>query len=253
LYGKRRKIKRLQRVEKMILGMHGNAHKRSGFLRSLRLAAPLPLFSVFLLSGLLHARQGPTLQHRADAADKVVIAKEFASGGAVDFKVSSGDIRIVRNQVPGQIRLEIQLQTKGFDTSLAVQKWVRTFVVEGDHASISLQLPSSKTVGLATLYLPEITSMTVDLHAGKLVVRGVKGNKNLHVGNGALTLREADSATYASVKAEVGLGQLVDGVFHGKESGMLGREMEVQGKGKYQLYMHLGAGDLQITQEDGSF
>ena len=106
---------------------------------------------------------------------------------------------------------------------------------------------------MTTLYLPEITSMAVDLHAGKLVVRGVKGNKNLHVGAGALTLREADSATYASVKAEVGLGQLTDGVFHGKEGGMLGREMEVQGPGKYQLYMHLGIGDLQITQEDGSF
>ncbi len=95
--------------------------------------------------------------------------------------------------------------------------------------------------------------MEVDLHAGKLVVRGVKGNKNLHVGSGDLTLREADPATYASVKAEVGLGELTDGVFHGKEGGVLGREMEVQGKGKYQLYMHLGIGDLQITQEDGSF
>jgi hypothetical protein len=236
----------------MILGTSENIDKFNGFSSSSRPAVPLVWFFCLLLSGPLRA-QGPMLVHRGDDSDKVVLQKEFASGGEVEFKVNQGDIRVVRNQDRGQLRLEIQLQTKGFDTSLAVQKWVHTFEVEGNHASIALQLPSNKTVGLTTLYLPEITSMTVDLHAGKLVVRGVKGNKKLHVGSGALTLREADSATYASVKAEVGLGQLTDGVFHGKESGMLGREMEVQGKGKYQLYMHLGAGDLQITQEDGSF
>ena len=236
------------------MGIRGIVRKPGGFLGQLRFALPLPLLSTcLLLPGVLYAQHDPTLQHRGDDSDKVVLQKPFALGGEVDFKVNSGDLRIVRNQQHEQIRLEIHLQTKGFDTSLALQKWVRTFEVQGNHATISLQLPSNKTVGLTTLYLPEITSMAVDLHAGKLVVRGVKGNKNLHVGAGALTLREADSATYASVRAEVGLGQLTDGVFHGKEVGMLGREMEVQGPGKYQLYMHLGIGDLQITQEDGSF
>lgn len=229
--------------------MGGRVRKASGLFRPLWLAIPA---SLLLLPGIVHA-QTPTLQHRGDEADKVIVQKEFVSGGEVDLKVNSGDIRIVRNHEPEQIRLEIHLQTKGFDTSLAVQKWVRSFEVQGDHASILLQLPGSKTVGLTTLYLPEITSMAVDLHAGRLVVRGVKGNKNLHVGSGSLTLREADSAAYASVKAEVGLGQLTDGVFHGKEGGMLGREMQLQGTGKYRLYMHLGIGDLQITQEDGSF
>lgn len=233
----------------MNVGMRGCAHNGGGLLRPLRLAIPA---SLLLLPGLLHA-QTPTLQHRGEESDKVILQKDFAPGGEVDFKVNSGDIRIVRNNEPEQIRLEIHLQTKGFDTSLAVQKWVRTFEVQGDHASILLQLPGSKTVGLTTLYLPETTSMAVDLHAGKLVVRGVKGNKNLRVGSGSLTLREADSAAYASVKAEVGLGQLSDWVFHGKEGGVLGREMEVAGPGKYRLYMHLGIGDLQITQEDGSF
>jgi hypothetical protein len=233
----------------MNVGKRGCVHKASGLISLLRLVTPA---SLLLLPGLVNA-QTPTLQHRGDESDKMVVQKEFVSGGEVDFKVNSGDIRIVRNHEPEQIRLEIHLQTKGFDTSLAVQKWVRAFDVQGNHASILLQLPGSKTVGLTTLYLPQLTSMNVDLHAGKLVVRGVKGNKNLRVGSGSLTLREADSAAYASVKAEVGLGQLSDWVFHGKEGGMLGREMEMQGPGKYQLYMHLGIGDLQITQEDGSF
>ena len=65
-------------------------------------------------------------------------------GGEVDFKVNSGDLRIVRNQQHEQIRLEIHLQTKGFDTSLALQKWVRTFEVQGNHAIISLQLPAAR-------------------------------------------------------------------------------------------------------------
>jgi len=231
------------------VGMGRCVHIASGLFRKLWLAIPSFLL---LFPGMVHA-QTPTLQHRGDEADKIIVVKEFASGGEVDLKVNSGDIRIVRNHEPEQIRLEIHLQTKGFDTSLAVQKWIRAFEVQGNHASILLQLPGSKTVGLTTLYLPEITSIAVDLHAGKLVVRGVKGSKNLHVGSGNLTLREADPATYASVKAEVGLGQLSDWVFHGKEGGTLGREMEAQGPGKYQLYMHLGIGDLQITQEDGSF
>jgi hypothetical protein len=233
----------------MSVEMRENTQRASGLLRPLSLVIQA---SLLLLPGLVNA-QTPTLQHRGDESDKMVVQKEFVSGGEVDFKVNSGNVRIVRNHEPEQIRLEIHLQTKGFDTSLAVQKWVRAFDVQGNHASIALQLPGSKTVGLTTLYLPEITSMNVDLHAGKLVVRGVKGNKNLHVGSGALTLREADSAAYASVKAEVGLGQLTDWVFHGKEGGTLGRQMQAEGPGKYQLYMHLGIGDLQITQEDGSF
>src|SRR4051794_29417360 len=122
----------------MSVEMRENTQRASGLLRPLSLVIQASL--LLLLPGLANA-QTPTLQHRGDESDKMVVQKEFVSGGEVDFKINSGNVRIVRNHEPEQIRLEIHLQTKGFDTSLAVQKWVRAFDVQGNHASIALQLP----------------------------------------------------------------------------------------------------------------
>jgi len=188
---------------------------------------------------------------RASEPHRFVVAKDFAPGGALDFTVNAGDVRIVRNLQPSQVRLEVAVTTRQLGPAEAQKRWVKRMEVNGSHATIDLQLPMGRSAGLVTIYVPAATSLVAKMHAGRLTVGGVKGNKDLRVGSGVLTLRVADPAAYQHVRAEVRLGELSDGIFHGKQNGMLGRTMVAEGKGQYQLLLHVGTGELVLTGEDG--
>src|SRR5450631_602671 len=182
---------------------------------------------------------------------RFVIAKSIPPGGTVTFDVNDADVRIVRNLDETQVRLEVKVETGHLDLEQAQQLWLKQFDAEGDRVSIQLQLPTDRSAGSVTLYVPTLTPLVVKQHAGRLTVNGVKGDKNLNVGSGMLTLREADPSSYLHVKAEVGVGQITNEVFHGKESGLLGRKLVVEGSGPYRLLLHVGNGDIVLTPEDG--
>ncbi len=182
---------------------------------------------------------------------RFVIAKAISSGGTVNFDVNDADVRIVRDLDQAQVRLEVEVETGRVEPEQAQQLWLKQFDAEGDKVSIHLQLPTDRSAGSVTLYVPTLTSLVVKQHAGRLTVNGVKGDKNLNVGSGTLTLREADPSSYQHVKVAVGVGQITNEVFHGKESGLLGRTLVVEGSGTYQLLLHVGNGDIFLTPEDG--
>src|SRR5664279_3202464 len=193
----------------------------------------------------VQAQQATSSTDRAGAGQpsRFVIAKPISPGGAVNVYVNNADMRIVRNLDEAQVRLEVEVESGRLEPAQAQQLWLKQFEVVGDKASIQLQLPTDRSAGSVTLYLPALTPLVVKQHAGRLTVNGVKGDKNLNVGSGMLTLREADPSSYLHVKAEVGVGQITNEVFHGKESGLLGRKLVVEGNGLYQLLLHVGNGD----------
>jgi hypothetical protein len=182
---------------------------------------------------------------------RFVVTKALSPDGTVNFDANDADVRIVRNLDQTHIRLEVGVEDARLDPAQAEQRWLKRMDVAGSNASIELHLPTGRSSGSVTLYVPPVTALVVTLHAGRLTVNGVKGDKNLTVGTGMLTLREADPSAYQHVTAEVGVGQLTDSVFHGKESGLLGRKLIVEGKGPYQLLLHVGKGDIELTAEDG--
>lgn len=182
---------------------------------------------------------------------RFVIAKALSPGGTVNFDVNDADVRIVRNLDPTQVRLEVEVETMRLEPEQAQQLWLKQFDAEGDKVSIRLQLPTDRSAGSVTLYVPTVASLAVKQHAGRLTVNGIKGDKNLNVGSGTLTLREAEPSSYLHVKVAVGVGQITNEVFHGKESGLLGRTLVVEGGGTYQLLLHVGNGDIFLTPEDG--
>lgn len=182
---------------------------------------------------------------------RFTIAKALSPGGTVTFDVNNADVRIVPNLDQAQVRLEVVVETARLEPEQAQQLWLKQFDADGDKVSIHLQLPGDRSAGSVTLYVPPIVSLAVKQHSGSLTVNGVKGDKNLNVGSGTLTLREADPSSYQHVKVAVGVGQITNEVFHGKESGLLGRLLLVEGSGTYQLLLHVGNGDIVLTPEDG--
>jgi hypothetical protein len=213
----------------------------------------LPL-AVSLLGAwpLATAQEGKAPVAHVPKSNRVVVSREFGSGGSVSLQINSGDLRVIRNTHANELRIEIMIESPKVDAAQAQREWVKRMSIEGNAALIELNLPSDRIAGAATLYVPAETALKVAMHAGKLVVSGVKGNKNLSVGTGMLTLREGDPSVYKHVKAEVSLGEMSDGVFHGKQSGLLGRTLIADGQGNYQLLLHVGTGDLVLTGEDGS-
>lgn len=199
----------------------------------------------------VQGQESTSLHPRTDEPRRFVVERSLSPGGALDLVVNAGDVRIVRNLQPGKIRLQVEIMSPQLDSARAQQRWVKRIEVEGSHASIDLQLPTGRSAGLVTIYVPPVTSLVVKLHAGRLTVGGVKGDKDLRVGSGMLTLRETDASEYQHVRADVHLGELTDDVFHVKQNGLWGRRLIVEGKGRYQLLLHVGTGDLVLTGEDG--
>ncbi len=201
----------------------------------------------------IQAQQPASQPERAAGGQprRFVVAKAISPGGTVNFDVNDADVRIVRNLDQAQVRLEVEVETVRLEPEQAQHLWLKQFDVEGDKVSIHLQLPTDRSAGSVTLYVPTLISLVVKQHAGRLTVNGVKGDKNLNVGSGTLTLREAEPLSYQHVKVAVGVGQITNEVFHGKESGLLGRTLVVEGGGTYQLLLHVGNGDIFLTPEDG--
>lgn len=216
------------------------------------MALRLLVVSVSLASPFTMAQQSKAPVGHIQKSSRVVVSREFASGGTVSLRMNSGDLRVIRNTHANELRIEIMIESPKVDPAQARQEWVKRMNVEGDSAAIELKLPSDRIAGATTLYVPVETALKVAMHVGKLVVSGVKGSKDLSVGTGMLTLREAEPSAYKHVKADVSLGEMSDGVFHGKQSGLLGRSLVADGQGSYQLLLHVGTGDLVLTGEDGS-
>lgn len=201
--------------------------------------------------GALQGQHSAGPHPRTDEPRMFVIEKALPEGAALDLVVNAGEVRIVRNLQPGQIRLEVGVTGHQLDPVLAQQRWVKRMNVEGGHAAIDLRLPTGRSAGLVTIYVPPVTTLVVKMQGGSLTVAGVKGDKDLRVESGMLTLRGADPVAYGHVRADVRLGELTDGVFHSKQSGLWGGTLILEGKGRYQLLLHVGAGDLVLTGEDG--
>jgi hypothetical protein len=217
-----------------------------------RIAVLLLAVSVPAASPFAIAQEGNAPVPHVQKSSRLVISREFGSGGTVSLQINSGDLRVIRNTHPNELRIEIMIESPKVDAAQAQREWIKRMNIAGNMASIDLNLPSDRIAGAATLYVPAETTLKVAMHAGKLVVSGVKGSKDLSVGTGMLTLREADPSMYKHVKADVSLGEMNDGVFHGKQSGLLGRSLIANGQGSYQLLLHVGTGDLVLTGEDGS-
>ena len=94
-----------------------------------------------------------------------------------------------------------------------------------------------------TIKIPVSTDLYARMRGGDLLVEGVRGDKDLELTGGDLTIQVGNPEEYSQVDLSVRFGD-VSGTQFGDPKGWLGNSVRKLGTGTYRLHAHVMAGDL---------
>jgi hypothetical protein len=181
----------------------------------------------------------------------LVISKNLPEKGTLVMEVNVGEVRIVRSDEEKTIRMTID--PRAFYDDATVQSWVRRFDVAGDRASIDLKLPSHNenrhSSPSVTISIPAQTDLKVELGVGELSIKGIEGNKDLHVGIGDLTVGVTSVAKYNEIRTGTKIGDANDAVSQQHSGGFFPKTQHTSLQGLYKLHATVGIGDVNVVQD----
>ncbi|UWZ86014.1 hypothetical protein [Occallatibacter riparius] len=103
--------------------------------------------------------------------------------------------------------------------------------------------------------VPRRTNLAVHMFAGQVTVDGVKGDKDIDIGAGQITISSIRDGDYRSVDASVGIGQ-VQAQAYGVDKGGFFRSFKKQSPtGDYRLQAHVTTGQVSLlgnAEHEGS-
>jgi hypothetical protein len=163
---------------------------------------------------------------------------DFPSGSQLRVRLRSGDFRFV-----GADDNKITVQLSGKKAGDAKDVSVR---FRASSTGAELRVSGGPRNDLqVTIYVPKRTGLFVRMPAGELALEGISGDKDVELHAGDLTISGNDASDYSRVDASVTAGDLEAPPF-GESHGGLFRSFHKNGPGKYQLHVHVGAGDLTL-------
>lgn len=185
----------------------------------------------------------------------LVMEKPLAAGGTVVLTVNVADLKIMPVTGASRVRLEINTDQDGDEQTVA--SWVTRFDVAADRAALNIRIPKEhqhcdNCSTNIVLYVPSHSALEVNLGVGDLAVRGVQGDKDIHVDVGDLKIAIADPNEYGHVETHTRIGDINDFMNHGGESGFLGKSEDFTLHGRFHLKATVGIGDLDVRQEGKS-
>jgi len=112
--------------------------------------------------------------------------------------------------------------------------------IEGAHAqhgNHSLQIK---------IEVPRRTNLRVRMFAGQVTVEEVKGDKDVEIGAGQITISSIHAGDYRSVKASVGAGEVQAQAFGADKGGLFRTFSKENAGGDYRLQAHVTTGQIQL-------
>ena len=207
--------------------------------------------AIFLAcAGTAQAQEASRQKLDLPAPKPLVISKNLPANGTLVMEMNVGEVRVIRSDELRVIRLTIE--PHAFYDNATVQSWVRRFDVAGDRASIDLKLPKHQDNhegARITISVPEQTDLKLELGVGDLSVKGIEGNKDLHVGIGDLRVGVADGAKYNEIRTGTKIGDAEDGIFHQHSGGFFPKTLHSSLQGVYKLHATVGIGDVNVVQD----
>ncbi len=166
------------------------------------------------------------------------LEREFVAGGKVVLKLSAGGYTI---QSGFDDKVRVRWKTKKPEQLKGVKVDVE---VKGPEATMRTRAPRNSGFD-AVIELPVRTDLQVRLSAGDLQIRGIEGNMDVESHAGDINIHVGSSVEYARVDASTRAGDIEAPPF-GASKGGLFRSFKWQGKGKYSLHVHVGAGSITL-------
>lgn len=199
-----------------------------------RITRLLPLVLALALASLAgaHSRVEAT-----NLYDHPFVA-DLPSGSHISMTLRSGDLRVLAGDDN-----RISVHVDGENAYRATDMKVR-YDRSGDNAELSVSGGPRNGIRI-TVEVPHETGLIVRAPAGDLEIRGIRGDKDIELNAGDLTIYVGDPQDYSHVDAGVWSGDLEARPF-GESHGGLFRSFSKSGSGKYRLHAHLLAGDLTL-------
>ena len=178
-----------------------------------------------------------TQDARIEEVGKSPVEVKFAPGGRVRMELCSSGIEVVGKD-EGILRVSYGSRHRNDDD---VRVRIR---VSGNQADLRVSRCPHNNFQM-TIEVPKSSSLYVRMFAGDLNVRGVTGDKDVELHFGQLTMEIGEPSEYARVEASVNSGDLEAPSFDVSKGGLF-RSFERSGPGKYRVYAHVGAGELDL-------
>ena len=96
------------------------------------------------------------------------------------------------------------------------------------------------------IQVPRRTNLRVRMFAGELKIEEVKGDKDLDIGAGQISIKAMHPAEYRSVNASVGVGQVNAPAFNADKGGFFRHVHKDNASGEYRLRVHVSTGEIDL-------
>src|ERR1051326_8131017 len=160
--------------------------------------------------------------------------KAFVSGGEVELMLESGSYDVKPSP---DNRVHVQWdEAGGKEAKVSVTANGRVAEVRTENTPNNFHV---------TIAVPTATNLYVRMTGGDLTVGAVKGNKDIEVKAGNVTVNVGKSSEWAQVEASVTTGNLEAPAFQSNDSGLF-RSLHWSGPGQYRLHASLTAGNLRL-------
>jgi len=159
----------------------------------------------------------------------------FDAGGYINMNLGAGDAEVIGT---ADEKITVTYDTEGQDKKVTVD-----VSIAGRNAQVHVDGPRNKFH--YKIYVPQRTNLRIRMSAGALEVRDIRGEKDVELRAGDLTIKIGDPRDYGAVHASVTLGGLDAPPFN-KNKGGIARSFKLQGDGNYRLHAHVFTGQLTL-------
>lgn len=184
----------------------------------------------------------------------LVLSQGMPAGGTLVLTVNVGDLRIVPNTDGNRLRIEVRSDAPTEEE----RSWVKQFQVAGDRATVEIRAPKDHKNCVScyagrdiTVYVPQQTAVKLQVEVGDVSIHGIRGDKQIHLGVGDLSIGIGDLNEYHQVDLSTRIGDVDDAVYHSHSQGFLGKAASIARQGRYHLRADVGIGDLKLVPEKG--
>jgi hypothetical protein len=195
----------------------------------------LAVFALLGLSTTLLAAQDTSVHPAAAGIGKSPVEAKFSSGGQVRMELCSSGVELI-GEKDDRVRVSYEAD---YPNAVKVR-----LEVSGDRADLRVSGCPHNNFQMM-IQVPKSSDLYVRMFAGNMNIWGIVGDKDVSMSAGQLTMDVGNPDDYGHVRASVNTGGLEASAFDVSKGGLF-RSFDKTGPGKYRLYAHVGAGQLEL-------
>jgi len=188
------------------------------------------------------------LQKDIDTPLQFEAERPFESHGLLTLVVCDGDVRILSNPNPDQLRVVVRLGAS-LRHELTPRRFLQDFVVEQRNADVEWKLPES-SLPVIDVYIPQQTALNLQVGKTNLLVKGVRGDKTVSAGKGTVRLDVSrGDSEYRSIMIDVAMGSFADLRSEDKPSQHFPFHQELSGRGDANAHLQMAMGRIEVAED----